>query len=154
MAYRHTQVGWVLILILGGIATLLAVLALSSGGPASIALVLVIVLLVVCLALFFSLTVVVDERGIELRMGPGVIRRRVELGEIESVTQRHLPWWAVAYGIRMSLDAKRQLWRVSGSETVDLVLTGDRRLLIGTDEPEVLAIALDAAIRNSGAGGS
>ena len=154
MAYRHTQVGWVLILILGGIATLLAVLALSSGGPASIALVLVIALLVVCLALFYALTVIVNQRGIELRMGPGVIRRRVELGEIESVTQRHLPWWAVAYGIRMSLDAKRQLWRVSGSETVDLVLTGDRRLLIGTDEPGVLAIALDAAIRNSGAGGS
>jgi hypothetical protein len=38
VAYRHTQVGWVLILILGGITALLAVLALSSGGPASIAL--------------------------------------------------------------------------------------------------------------------
>ena len=68
--------------------------------------------------------------------------------------ERLLPWWAVAYGIRMSLDGKRQLWRVSGSETVDLALSGDRRLLIATDEPAVLAIALDAAIRNSGAGGS
>jgi hypothetical protein len=38
VAYRHTQVGWVLILILGGITALLAVLARSSGGPASIAL--------------------------------------------------------------------------------------------------------------------
>jgi hypothetical protein len=154
VAYRHTQAGWVLIIILGGISALLAMIAVSSDGPESIVLVAVVVLLVVCLALFSSLTAIVDERGVEVRMGPGVVRRRVALDEIETVTPRHLPWWAVAYGVRMSLDGRRMLWRVSGSETVDLELTRGRRLLIGTDEPGALAAALDAALRRAGADGS
>jgi hypothetical protein len=74
----------------------------------------------------------------------------VPLADIEEAEQLRLPWWAIAYGIRMSLDGKRQLWRVSGSHTVDLRLMDGRRLLIGTDEPDALATVIKLAIETRG----
>ena len=149
MAYRHTQIGWAMIVILGVIIAILAGAAAASGGFASVVLFSVVVLLAVCLVLFISQTVIVDDEHIELRMGPGLIRRRIPVAEVESVDRERLPWWAVAYGIRMSVDGKRQLWRVSGSDTVDLRLSGERRLLITTDEPDALATVIRSAVEAS-----
>ena len=151
MAYRHTQIGWAMILILGLIIAILAGAAAGapSGGFASVVVLSVIVLLAVCLVLFISQTVIVDDEHIELRMGPGLIHRtRARSATSKSVDRERLPWWAVAYGIRMSVDGKRQLWRVSGSDAVDLRLSGERRLLITTDEPDALA----TVIRSGGRG--
>ena len=150
MAYRHTQIGWAMILILGLIIAILAgAAAAQSGGVASVVVLSVIVLLAICLVLFISQTVIVDDEHIELRMGPGLIRRRVPIADVESVDRERLPWWAVVYGIRMSVDGKRQLWRVSGSDAVDLRLSGERRLLITTDEPDALATVIRSAVEAS-----
>ncbi len=149
MAYRHTQIGWAMIVILGVIIAILAGAATASGGFASVVVLSVVVLLAVCLVLFISQTVIVDDEHIELRMGPGLIRRRIPVAEVESVDRERLPWWAVAYGIRMSVDGKRQLWRVSGSDTVDLRLSDERRLLITTDEPDALTTVIRSAVEAS-----
>jgi hypothetical protein len=138
-----------MILILGLIIAILAGAAAASGGLASLVVFSVVLLLAVCLVLFISQTVIVDDEHIELRMGPGVIRRRIPIAEVETVDRERLPWWAVAYGIRMSVDGKRQLWRVSGSDTVDLRLSGERRLLITTDEPDALATVIRSAVEAS-----
>jgi hypothetical protein len=145
MAYRHTQIGWAMILILGPIIALLVWVATQTGGPGSVVMTGVIALLAVCLVLFISQTVVVDDQRVEVRAGPGLIHRTVALADIETVGQQHLPWWAVGFGIRMSLDGKRQLWRVSGSDVVDLGLSDGRRVLIATDEPEALATVVRLA---------
>jgi len=146
VTYRHTQIGWAMIVILGGIVAFSTWILSRTGGAASTVGVIVAILLVVCLLLFISQTVIVDDEQIHLRMGPGLIRRSVPLAEIESVDRLRLPWWAVTYGIRMSLNGKRQLWRVSGAEAVDLTLSGERRLLVTTDEPDVLAAVIRAAV--------
>lgn len=144
MTYRHTQIGWAMILILGCVIALLAWTASwSEGQPVVLS---VLGLMVVILILFVSQTVIVDGGSVQVRVGPGLLRRRIALTDILSVDRIRLPWWAVTYGIRMSLNGKRQLWRVSGSEAVDLTLSGERRLLITTDEPDVLASVIRAAI--------
>ena len=144
MSYRHTQIGWAMILILGCVIALLAWTASWSDGQPVV--LTVLGLMVVILILFVSQTVIVDDEAVQVRVGPGLLRRRVALTEIESVDRLRLPWWAVTYGIRMSLSGKRQLWRVSGSEAVDLTLAGERRLLITTNEPDVLASVIRAAL--------
>jgi hypothetical protein len=144
VTYRHTQIGWAMILILGCVIALLAWTASwSDGQPVVLS---VLGLMVVILILFVSQTVMVDGGSVQIRVGPGLLRRRIALSDIESVDQIRLPWWAVTYGIRMSLNGKRQLWRVSGSEAVDLTLSGERRLLITTDEPDILASVIRAAV--------
>ncbi len=92
-----------MIVILGGIIAFLAWAASRSGWIGSVVVAAVIGLLTICLILFVSQTVIVDDERVELRMGPGIIRRRVPLADIEEVEQLRLQWWAVAYGIRMSL---------------------------------------------------
>ena len=146
MTYRHTQIGWAMIVTLGGIVAFSTWVLVRTGGPATTVGVVVAGLLVVCLLLFVTQTVIVDDMQIQLRMGPGVIRRSVPLDEIQAVDRVRLPWWAVTYGIRMSLNGRRQLWRVSGAEAVDLTLSDARRLLITTDEPDTLAAVIRAAI--------
>jgi hypothetical protein len=146
MRYRHTQIGWAMIVILGGGVAFLTWAAVKMGGSASMVVLSVTALLLVVLVLFASLTVTVDDEQVELRMGPGPIRRRIPLTDILSVDRMKLPWWAVGYGIRMSLNGKRQLWRVSGSNAVNLELSGERLLLITSDEPDALAAVIRAAI--------
>lgn len=142
MGYRHTQVGWTTLVIVGALIAFLGIVATDASGPARIVLVAVEATLVVVMALFGSLTVDVDTTRVELHFGSGPVRRRVPFAEIVSVGRYRLPWWAVGFGLRMSLDGRRQLWRPSGRETVDLLLTGDRRLLISSDEPDALETVL------------
>jgi hypothetical protein len=149
--YRHTQIGWAMIVLLGGVVVFIGWAAVGSGGFASTVGEVVVGLLLVCLLLFISQTVIVDDEQIQLRMGPGLIRRSVPLEEVRAVDRLRLPWWAVGYGIRMSLNGKRQLWRVSGSQAVDLQLSGERRLLITTDEPDALAAVIRSAVDARGA---
>jgi len=149
MEYRHRQVGWVMILVLGAIAALLVRVAVAVGGPYWPVQLFIAALYLGLVVLFSSMTVVVGAEGIDLRLGPGSIRQRVPFDEIESVAPHHLPWWAIGFGIRMSLDGKRKLWRVSGSDTVNLQLSGGRRLLIGTDEPEALSRVIQFALNGT-----
>ncbi|MFI5053760.1 MAG: hypothetical protein ACHQDE_05310 [Acidimicrobiia bacterium] len=142
MGYRHTQVGWTTLVIVGALVAFLGVLAADTPGATRAILLAVEAMLVVVMVLFGSLTVDVDATHLELRFGPGPVQRRVPFVEIESVGRYRLPWWAVGFGVRMSLDGKRQLWRPSGRETVDLRLAGDRRLLISSDEPDALETVL------------
>ena len=146
MGYRHTQVGWTTLAIVGALVAFFWIVATTVPTPARAILLGVEILLVVVLLLFGSLSVDVDTTRLELRFGPGPIRRRVPLSEIESVGRCRLPWWAVGFGLRMSLDGRRQLWRPSGRETVDLRLSGDRRLLISSDEPDALETVLRTMI--------
>ena len=82
--HRHTQIGWTIIAILGALIALLAWPAVAVPGPASAVVIAVMVLLAICVVLFASLTVIVDAEGIELRLGPGVIHRRVESADVET----------------------------------------------------------------------
>jgi hypothetical protein len=153
MRYRHTHAGWVLMGILVPLTVLMLLGATLGTGPVRYVLVAVGLLLAVCALLFFSLTVTVDEGRVDLRFGFGPVARSVPVSEVESVEPLRLPWWAVGFGLRMSLDRRRQLWRVSGWHAVHLRLAGGRELWIGTDQPEALAAAIRAAANAPAASG-
>jgi hypothetical protein len=137
--YRHTQPGWVIVLVLAAIA--LGVMAsVPQQGMAAARVPLVLIGLV--LLLFLALTVEVDAESIRLWFGPGVIRKRIALGEITSWRAVRNPWY-VGWGIRVG--ARGMIWNVSGFDAVELDLAGGRRFRIGTDEPEVLVRAIGQA---------
>jgi len=138
--YRHTQVGWV---ILGVLAAILAFVwsrlppevAAAAGFP---------LLLVGALTLlvFSALTVEVDAEAIRLRLGIGLVRKRIPLGEVKGWREVRNPW-TTGWGIR--LGPGYVLWNVSGRDAVELALAGGRRFRVGTDEPAELAAALARA---------
>lgn len=137
--YRHTQVGWAVVLALAAIALVVTTsLPPEAGAAARVPL----ALLALALVLFCALTVEVSLDSIRVWFGPGLIRKRIALADVASWRAVRNPWY-VGWGIR--LGPRGVLWNVSGLGAVELDLPGGRHFRIGTDEPEALVTAITQA---------
>ncbi|MFW6102588.1 MAG: hypothetical protein ACOC6O_02930 [Chloroflexota bacterium] len=103
----------------------------------------VLVVLAVALVLFPSLTVSIKEDELLVQFGPGVIRKRFKLNEIESCQAVKSPWY-YGWGIRQT--PQGMLFRVSGLNAVQIKLITGKEYLIGTDAPRELEEAIRQAI--------
>ena len=147
MEYRHTQIGTVVIAALG--AAIVLVLAPSlMNVPIHPIQTSVVVVLVIVLGLFYSLTVEIKENFLECYFGPGLISRKILLSDIIEARAVRNPW-LVGWGIRW-YPGKYWLWNVSGLQAVELLFKNGKRFRIGSDEPESLV----QAIQNNKALGS
>lgn len=140
--YEHTQVGYFIIVAV--VATMVAIgIILAITGLNWIA-VAVLVLLAVVLVLFPSLTVVIGGEELLVQFGPGVVRKRFELKDIESCRAVEEPWY---YGWGIRATPQGMMLRVSGFHAVQINLRTGRQYLIGTDVPQELEEAISQAIR-------
>ncbi len=143
LPYDHAQPGWLIRWIIGGILLGLGVMAPSTTQflwiPASI--------MFVVLVLFHSLRARVDRHQVQLSFGIGVISRSIDVGRIASCEVVTTPWF-FGYGIRYVFDG--WMWNVSGPWSVRLEYTDGTHFRIGTDRPEDLKAAIDAAIGATG----
>ncbi len=143
--YRHTQIGYLLLVALGGALALILCLMLITGFdwvPA-----IVSIILAGCLWIFSSLTVTVGGDKLEVRFGPGLIRLSFLLSDIAAHRVVINPWY-YGWGIRLTPDG--WLYNVSGLHAIELQMVNGQRYRIGTDDPEGLALAIEDA-RRSGA---
>ncbi len=141
--YEHTQVGYLIISAMAAVMVLIGVV-LANAGINWIA-IGVLVVIAVALVLFSSLTVVIWEEELEARFGPGPIRKRVKLDEIESwqVVKNH---WYYGWGIRLTPHGV--LYNVSGFDAVEIKLRTGKKFRIGTDVPQELEEAIRQAINS------
>jgi hypothetical protein len=150
--YRHTQPGRLLqvCLYVPALALFLACMfVIAIPTPALFGLFAAGVVLFVAGWLFGSLTVIVGSRPVgtvEIRFGPGLIRKRWALDDFTSVAVARNKWY---YGWGIHLIPKGWLYNVSGLDAVELVRKNGRALRIGTDEPAALDQALRAALKLS-----
>ena len=135
--YRHTQVGYAVI-ILVGLALAFAVFLAAGSEFIWIALAAVVVL-VTCLVLFTSLTVMVYKDRIEVKFGPGLVRRRFPMVDIESCRVVKNPWY---YGWGVRITPYGWLYNVSGLGAVELTMKNGKQFRIGTDVPNELVDAI------------
>ena len=138
--YRHTQIGTVTVGTLGAGMFIIGALLLVRGPEAP--LLAVQVLLAVTAVLFASLTTQIQGGILNVRFGPGLIRKRVPLAAIRTCTVVRNPWW---YGWGIRLTPRGWLYNVSGLAAVELTLQNGRHLRIGTDEPERLCQVIEHA---------
>lgn len=139
--YRHTQVGYLIIAVMAAVMVLIAIV-LANAGINWIA-IAVLVIIAVALVLFSSLTVVIWEEELEVRFGPGPIRKRFKLNEIESCQVVKNPWY---YGWGIRLTPHGMLFRVSGFYAVEIKLRTGKKFRIGTDVPQELERAIQQVI--------
>jgi len=140
--YEHTQVGYFIIVAV--VATMVAIgVILAIAGVNWIA-IAVLVLLAVVLVLFPSLTVVIQGEELLVQFGPGVVRKRFQLSEIESCQAVEKPWY---YGWGIRITTQGMMLRVSGFHAVHITLRTGRQYLIGTDVPQELEEAIRQAMR-------
>ena len=142
MRYEHTHVGYVLGgALLAGLPLIYYAFMAENGelGMFGYAMLGAVGILAV---LFSSLTVKVDDEELVFYFGPGFWTRRFALDDIISVeVVRNSPFYG--WGIRYTHHG--WLYNVSGLWAVELTIRGEGQIRIGTDEPETLKRAIEAA---------
>ena len=138
--YQHAQIGYLIIIVLA-IGLLFIAYLMAVYGFNWIAFAILIVL-GVCLVLFATLTVVIGEDVLEIRFGPGVIRKKFPLKDIASCQVVKNPWY---YGWGIRLTPHGWLFNVSGFYAVEIRMKNGKKYQIGTDVPH----DLEKAIRES-----
>jgi hypothetical protein len=138
--YRQTQVSWPTVVPL--VAVMLILIGVFLLNHLVVALWLVAGVMALILLLFATMTVVVDDSGIEARFGIGVVRKRVPFDRIRSCQVVRNPWY---YGWGIHFFPGGILYNASGLSAVELQLTNGRYVRIGSGEAAVLAAALHRA---------
>jgi hypothetical protein len=138
--YRHTQIGYLTLVVL--LVAALGIFGLGPRGPLPVPLI-VAVLLIVSAVLFSSFTVEVGDGELRFHFGPGFWRKRFTLADIAGADVTRSSWWE-GWGIRIT--PRGMLYNVSGTDAVEIKLRSGQRFRIGTDEPEALAQAIRMAI--------
>ena len=97
--YKHTQIGFVVLALLGfGILVILGVILAAGSHPILIA---VFVLLLACAIVFPLMTIEINDSVLMLSFGSGIIRKSVQVTDIESakIVQNS---WLYGWGIHFT----------------------------------------------------
>lgn len=143
MTYRRTQdalAPWFIGSVI--VATLVGSSLVAESGAVRSAALGAAVLMTVLVMTFSRLVVSVDGDAVRAAFGTGWPRRTVALADIAIVRRARTRWWH-GWGIRWI--PRGSLWNVRGFDAVELVLTTGGVVRVGTDDPDGLAAAIEAA---------
>jgi hypothetical protein len=89
---EHTQIGHVIVW------SLLGIILIASGGLIGSSShrgppVVVSIILLICLVLFYRLTITIEDETLWASFGPGIIRKKVRLAEIVGCEAIRIRWW-------------------------------------------------------------
>jgi hypothetical protein len=144
MPYKHTQIGYLMIVVLIAIVLYFAgILMMAEPEPALIPVLSIVVLI---LASFLTLTVWIDGSELKIKFGYGLFNKRFALSEIVSAKAVKNRWYN-GWGIRFWWKPRMMIFNVSGFDAVEIKMKNGKIYRIGTDEPGKLEAAIRGAIR-------
>lgn len=135
--YERRQIGHVIIWLLLVGAVFLALGA--SFQPHRAPILPACIVLLVILALFYKLTVRINNAILCASFGIGLIRKRVPTAEIAACEPIRIRWW---YGWGIHLTPYDWLYNVSGLDAVAITLRNGRKFALGTNDPHGPADAI------------
>lgn len=147
-SYKHTQVGYLMIVVMLAVLALFAwvysmalaeVPSVDSGPNLLVSSVMVLILLV--LASFVTLTVSIDDTYVRIRFGYGLFSKRFLLKEITSAKAVKNSWY-FGWGTRMWFWPRMTIFNISGFDAVEIMMQNGKIYRIGTDVPKELETAL------------
>jgi hypothetical protein len=142
--YKHTQIGYLLLILYSTVILVISYINIVTGfNPFALA---ALIIMLIALGLFATLTVVVDEQMIKLQFGLGVIRKGFRLKDIEAYRLVENPWY---YGWGIRYTPRGWLFNVSGLSAIELEMKNGKRYRIGTDDPAGLGQAIDEALKGA-----
>lgn len=141
-SYKHTQIGYLMLIVTLAVFTLFAwvhITALAEppsvdSGPNFLVSVIMILILLI-LASFATLTTCIDESYLQIKFGYGIFRKKFLLKEIASVkpVKNH---WYYGWGIRGWFWPHQ--YNVSGFDAVEITMKNGIIYRIGTNVPDEL----------------
>ena len=138
--YKHVQFGTLVVSLFVAAIVLLALLGfIVEWHTVTIG---VLLTLLVCVALFYSLTVEISNDHLGIHFGVGIVKKRFEIKDIEKAYPVRNRWY---YGWGIRLIQHGWLYNVSGLDAIEIVMSSGKRYRIGTDQPCELAQAVNEA---------
>lgn len=132
-AYKHTQIGYsVIIVMLLGIILTLYLFYINNGGIKNIIMLLVLFLM---LAIFHKLTIIITEEKIVCFFNFKLFKKSFYYKEIAKVDVVPIPWY---HGIGIRFFLKGFMYNVSLKKAIQLNLNSGKIFRLGTDKPAVL----------------
>jgi hypothetical protein len=147
MRYEHTQTGYVVIGALLGASVLVWVGPISQRSPPFGSSLVLPAVFLTTIALFYKLTIRIDDPTLLASFGIGLIKRKVPLAEIVRCEPIRIRWW---YGWGIHLTQYGWLYNVAGWDAVAITLRDGRKFALGTDDPHGLADAIRLLIDEQG----
>lgn len=131
--HKHTQAGYVIIISLA--ITMILGSYFTKIDELESAAYVIFIFLLICLILFYSLTITITENFLKIRFGVGIISKQFPLNEITSYKIVKNPWY---YGWGIHLTPHGCLYNVSGFYAIEITTKTGKKYRIGTDDPERL----------------
>jgi hypothetical protein len=127
----------VLLILLLVISTLIIILS-GEGSNFEISLLFFLILtFLICLSIFYKITITVDDTHLSFSMGIGFIHKKYLLSDIESCKPVKNPIW---YGIGIRITPTGWLYNVSGRYAIEINFkTKKSNIRIGTNMPELVS---------------
>lgn len=108
---------------------------------------LVIMTFIICLLIFYKMTIIIDDTHLTFTMGIGLVRKSYPLSDISAcrpVTNSPL------YGVGMHMTADGWLYNVSGKYAIELSFKSrKKKIRIGTDKPDEISRVVNNLINGS-----
>lgn len=144
MRYRHTQTGPLMLLIsvIGLVGAIWIGVTQPLDTVANVLLELTFALLVIVGLIASRLTATVDEVCVSTWFGWGWPRRTIVLADVASTERVRNSWW---YGWGVRKVPGGWMFNNAGYGAIELRLASGKVFRIGTDEPDALLAAVDAA---------
>lgn len=146
--YQSFQFIWLLIAILPPIMIWLFYAWAAQIGSNPIPLLAMLVLeaaFAFAFLLFHGLRVTVTEEQIELKFGIGLIRKTIQIADIESVTVVRNKWY---YGLGIRLIPNGMLYNAHGLDAVELKFWKKKSVIrIGSAEPRRLKAEIEQRMK-------
>ncbi|PIT86596.1 MAG: hypothetical protein COU33_02290 [Candidatus Magasanikbacteria bacterium CG10_big_fil_rev_8_21_14_0_10_43_6] len=140
MIYTHTQKSYAIIGIMVALCVIFGMTFFTQDAP-PLAVTPVLILIVVLLGSFTSLTVTVDQTYLKVKFGYGIFSKKFLRTDIASATHVKHTWYH-GWGIRYWIPKRMWIYTISGFDLIEITLTNGRVYRIGTDEPQQLLAAL------------
>jgi len=137
--YEHTQIGHVVIWALLGASVLVWVGPISHRSPPFGSSLILPAVFLITIALFYKLTITIDDQTVLASFGIGLIKKKVPLAEIVRCEPIRIRWW---YGWGIHLTPYGWLYNISGLDAVAITLRSGRRFALGTDGSQELVAAI------------
>jgi hypothetical protein len=150
---KFTQFGTLSVAVLFPVLIFCIVMLIITGFdeiiPALI-LLFVIVTFLVCLLIFYKLTIEIDDTHLSFSLGTGLINKKYALKDIESCVPVKN---SAIYGVGIRLIPGGWLYNVSGQYAVELAFKNKKsKIRIGTDKPGEVAETINKLLNKKGSG--
>ena len=137
--FKEFTFSWLVVSLIFSIFLFFTSLFCFNVGDNPMKIILYLVITGICLIiilLFYGMTTTIDAESITISFGIGFINKKINLANLESVTEVRNPWYW-GWGIRMIPNGT--LYNISGSKGIELKFKNtDKIIRIGSKDPETL----------------